>query len=111
MIEDTTVVFAKSIVFRRSCIVAARADFDPHDRVVSSSPKKKGLPVTSIASIVRYALPILAVALVLPLALLAASKGQGVISLFLAVVTVSAWYGGMGQDCPDWREYPCGPLR
>jgi hypothetical protein len=78
MIKDTAVVLAKSIVSRRSCnrcIVAARADFDPHDRVVSSSRKKKGLPVMPIVSIVRNAL-------------LTVSKGQGVTSLFLAVDTV-----------------------
>ncbi len=48
------------------------------------------------SSLFRYAVPILAVALVLPFALLAVPKGQGITPLFLAVVMISAWYGGLG---------------
>jgi signal transduction histidine kinase len=48
------------------------------------------------SALFRYAVPLVALALVLPFTFLAVPKGQGIAPLFLAVVMVSAWYGGLG---------------
>lgn len=46
--------------------------------------------------IIRYSVPLLAVALALPLVWVLPIRGQGIAPLLLVAVTVSAWQGGLG---------------